>query len=110
MLSMLCGCASFTAEEAELHDEIFAYDLPFDRTFLKIMDTINDSSEWTLDSTNQLEGMIMVRPKGLDEEAAIIIVRRVDKRRVTVELAKESQRVRNVGKLLKAIDSALIAS
>jgi hypothetical protein len=110
MLSMLCGCASFTAEEAELHDEIFVYDLPWDKTFLRIMDTINDSPDWTLDSTNQLEGMIMVRPKGLDEESAIIIIKRVDKRRVTVELAKESQRVRNIGRLLKDIDSDLIAA
>jgi hypothetical protein len=110
MLSMLCGCASFTSEEAELHDEIFAYDLPWDKTMLRIIDTINDSPDWTLDSTNQLEGMIMVRPKGLDEEPAILIIKRVDKRRVTLELAKESQRVRNIGGLLKDIDSALIAS
>mgnify|MGYP001014349783 CR=1 FL=1 len=81
MFSVLCGCASFTAEEAELHDEIFAYNLAFDKTFLKIIDTVNESSDWTLDSTNQLEGLIVVREKGTDEEPATIIVKRLEKRR-----------------------------
>ncbi|MBN1494042.1 MAG: hypothetical protein JW938_07835 [Candidatus Omnitrophica bacterium] len=108
LLFVVCGCASFTAEEAEIHDEIFSYEIPFDKAFLRIVDTINDTPDWTLDGTNQRDGLIIVRGNDFDSEQVTIILKRIEKRHVTVELAKESQRSRNVGTLLKAIDTDLI--
>ncbi|MFC1809642.1 hypothetical protein ACFL3D_05960 [Candidatus Omnitrophota bacterium] len=108
LVSLCCGCASFTAAEAELHDEIFSYELPFDKTFMITMDAIGAAPGWTLDETDQMQGRIMARQTTVEAEQVTIVVTRVEKKHVTVELAKESQRVRNVGALLKAIDTALI--
>ena len=104
---MVCGCN--TLGETVIHDELFTYEKPFDRVYLTALEAIEENSEWDLVSTNKMEGLILVRASDfMREDAATVVIKRLNRMQTSIELAKESQSIRGVESLLKSIDKSLM--
>lgn len=104
----LSGCVT-TMTETVVHDELFTYDMPFDRTYLMVLDAIETIPSWQLESTNMKDGLVVVREPGAGGEQAILMLRRVNKKQTTLELARPSQRIPNAGSLLQDVDAYLMS-
>lgn len=93
---------------SEVHDEVFTYDLTKDVAFSNAMKAVDSVDLWSFESTNYREGLIMARQRGVLGELAVIVIQEITPQRVTVELARNSQRIKGVEELLKAIDRELM--
>lgn len=104
---MICGCN--TAADLVVHDELFTYEMTYDKVFLFALDAIEKTEEWDLVMTNKDEGVIKVRAKDfMNDDEVKVVIKRIEKGKTSLELAKDSQRIRGVETLLKAIDQLLL--
>jgi len=102
------GCSHLTLNEV-IHDEILTYETSFNQTYLDVVDIGEALEGWTLETTSYTEGLIAFRQKGANGSSAVIIIKTLDKRLTSIELAKASQSVRGVGKFLIEIDKMFLA-
>jgi hypothetical protein len=111
---MYSGCrtlndAPFGSEV--VHNELLTYDLSFDKTYMLVIEAINETPGWTLASTDKGAGKIYAMTNSFNyDETACLLVKRIDRKKTSVELAPEAQVKKGVEELLKRIDLKLSKS
>jgi len=103
------GC--MTAKEALLpiHDEVLVYSLPYDLTYLRTLEAVENIHGWELEETEKEKGIIRAsninygRFDDADERRATLVITRLNRHQTQVALAPTSQRVREGDKLLQQI-------
>jgi hypothetical protein len=106
------GCAH-KLNSLPVHDRVLTYDLPFDVTFLRAMESIGKVQDWVLESTDKEKGTLSARNINFfrfddsDKHVLIFEIKRLGRSKTSVQLAKESQQVPEGDKLLQAIDDSL---
>jgi hypothetical protein len=108
----LTGCAH-KLNSLPVHDEVLTYDLPYDVTFLRVMESIGKVPDWVLESTDKEKGTLSARNLNFfrfddsDKHAVTFEIKRLGRSKTSVQLVKESQQVPEGDKLMKAIDESL---
>jgi len=102
------GCA--VAEKVlPVHDEILIYNLPYDLTFLRVMEAVDAVPGWDLQLTKKAQGIIQARNINFsqfgdaDKRQVTVLLRSLGRKETSVQLAPESQRVIGGGKILERI-------
>ena len=110
----LFGCA--TAKKVlPLHDEVLIYELPYDLTYLRTLEALDNQSGWVLDETEKEKGIIRIRNvefsrwDDADLRSLTFNIKRIDRSHTSIALAPESQRSLNGGDMLKVIGDRLKA-
>lgn len=109
LLAPLTGCASFRDEAVPAHTEVLIYDLPYDLTYLKTIESVESVDGWELDETEKARGVIRARNTEFsnladkDKSTATFLVKRINRSQTSIELAPESQRVLGGATLMKRI-------
>ena len=92
-----------------VHDELFTYDVSYDRAYLRVIEAAELVPAWILSGTDQRAGTITLRSTGFSNDAEVtVIIKRISKEQTSIELAPDSQRVKGVEDILKAIDKLLL--
>jgi len=106
------GCNT-VGEVLPPNDEVLVYPLPFDLTYLRTMEALEDYPDWQVDETDKEKGIIKTRNTNYsrlddsDLRSVTFMVKRVDRGTTSVSIAPESQKVFGGGELMKAVASAL---
>jgi len=101
------GCKSFE-EDLIVHDELFMYEKGYDYVFMKVIDAVDEMDGWRLIDQDIKLGAVTVRSADfMCDDEVDVMVKRVDRKKTTVELAAKSQQTKGVEKILKAIDREL---
>jgi len=109
----LTACASNRKPFLPVHDEVLVYPLAYDLTYLRTMDALMAVEGWDLEVTDKENGLIRVRNMdytGLDnsdQRTATFILKRLNVRETSVELAPDSQQILGAGTLIKAVSAQL---
>ncbi len=108
---LTAGCSSIQKSPVyPAYDEILLYQLPYDLTYLRVMDSLSNLPGWELDLTEKEKGLIRVRnldwSKLDDSDTRLIsfLVRRVSRTQTSVQIAPESQHTLGGGDLMKRIN------
>ncbi|MFA7254574.1 MAG: hypothetical protein WC133_00545 [Candidatus Omnitrophota bacterium] len=108
----LAGCNT-VGKVLPINDEVLVYKLPYDLTYLRTMEAIDDKGAWQLEETDKEKGIITVRDTNYsrldDSDLRVItfVVKRVDRGTTSVSIDPKSQKVCGGKELLKAISEAL---
>ena len=95
------------------YDEVLVYKLPYDLTYLRTMEALDNKGTWQLEETDKERGTISVRDTNYsrldDSDLRVIhfLVKRVDRGTTSVSIDPKSQKVFGGAELMKAIGSAL---
>lgn len=106
----LLGCRSMKDDLKPIHDEIFIFELPFDLTYLRTLEALENVDGWELSDTEKEKGIIRVRNVAYsrlddaDKRIATIVIKRLKRKQTSVALAEPSQRVRGGDELLRQIN------
>ena len=101
-------------QNAPLHDRVLAYELPYDYVYLRALEALNTFPEWVLEETDKEQGLIVLRNTEYghlfdkDKQVARIRVKRIERKKTTVQLAVESQRIKEGGDFLNRIDELVL--
>lgn len=80
------------------HDEVLRYPLPYDLTYLRTVEALENIPTWELQETEKEKGIIRVfnhqlgRLDDTDFRVATILVKRVSRNETTIEFAPYSRR------------------
>lgn len=119
LISVLMIAAVFSAGCAgkkpllPAHDEVLVYKLPYDLTYLRIIDALQTVPDWDLEMTDKENGWIRVRNinysqfNDADKRLVTVMIKRLAAGQTSVEIRKEDQQVLGGGDLLKAISREL---
>ncbi len=95
------------------HEEVLIYNRAYDYTYEGVLRALDNADPWQLGHTDKPRGMIVAYNTkywdslDADKRTAVILVKRVDRRKTSVELSPESQNVIGVADILKSIDQVL---
>jgi len=95
------------------NDRVLVYDLPYDLTYLRTMETLDGHGNWQLADTDKEQGTLSVRDTNYsrldDSDCRVIkfLVKHVGRNRTSVSIDPDSQKVIGGDKLLDAIGGAL---
>ncbi len=104
-----CNMLDYFERSKIVHDELFTYDMHYDKAYLKVLDAVSDLPNWYLTGTDKQNGIIRVEAKKFTRDTvATVIIKRIDNNKVSVELAPDSQNLKGVEEILKAIDKAML--
>ncbi len=106
---LMTGCNALD-KNVVVHDELFTYEVSYDRCYMVILDVIASKTDgWKLLDTDKPKGVIRARVDSfMRDDIATVIVKRLDKRKSSVELAPDSQTMKGVDQILKEIDKAML--
>ena len=116
LLSVLCfglSACNTVGKVLPPNDEVLVYQPPYDLTYLRTMEALDDNGSWQLEETDKEKGIISVRDTNFsrfddsDKRVITFQVKRVDRGTTSVSIAPDSQKVYGGSGLLKAIGSAL---
>src|SRR5262245_61847746 len=91
------------------NDEVLRYDLPYDLTYLRVLEAIDSLSGWQLDTTEKEKGAITIRNldwvrlDDSDRRYMTFLVKNAGPRETTVEIAPESRHILGGADMLKKI-------
>ncbi|HOW87876.1 MAG TPA: hypothetical protein P5561_01380 [Candidatus Omnitrophota bacterium] len=108
----LIGCNT-VGEVFPPNDQVLVYPLPYDLTYLRTLETLEDYPDWQVSETDKEKGLIRVRDinySRLDDSdlrSVAFTVKRVDRGTTSVSIAPESQKVFGGDKLLQAVAATL---
>ena len=112
--ALLAGCTTKKLESlvTKAHDEVLIYDLPYDLTYLKVVEAVQKNTDWNLAETEKERGMVRVFHAGykfLDQDQRRITfwIKRVNREQTSVEIDSADQRVPGGAQLLKQIGAEL---
>ncbi len=106
------GCAS-NKSILPLHDEVLTYSLPFDLTYLRTIEAIQQHKDWDLDWTDREKGLISIRNMRFnswadaDKRQAFVVVKAVNKNETAVYFDSASQAVVGGEEILSLIRDQL---
>ncbi|HTL46654.1 MAG TPA: hypothetical protein VL688_01190 [Verrucomicrobiae bacterium] len=109
----LAGCASTKDKLLPAHDEVLIYQLPFDLTYLRTLEAVENVGGWELEETEKEKGLIKVRNidfgsfEDADIRTATLLITRMNRNETSVSLAEYSQHVKDGDVLLKRISQYL---
>jgi len=107
LLTSVSGCRTF--DETVIHDELFTYESAYDVAFLKVIDAVNKTPGWKLIGTHKEEGkVIAICDAFTRDDSVTILVKRVTRKKTSVELDPKSQSSRGAEEILKSIDKAFM--
>ena len=107
VISTVCGCRTF--DETVIHDELFTYDAAYDVAYLKVLDAVNNTPGWRLVGTDKEAGKIIAFSEAFTRDDRVtILVKRINRKKTSVELAPTSQSIRGAEEILKEIDKAFM--
>ena len=112
LLVLTAGCFEHNPV-LPVHDEVLVYNLPYDLTYLRVVEGLQSVAGWDLDITLKESGLVRVRNldySGLDDadkRTVTFLVKRIESRKTSVELMPESQQTLGSGDLLKAVANEL---
>ncbi|MBI2167738.1 MAG: hypothetical protein HYU34_05835 [Candidatus Omnitrophica bacterium] len=110
-LFLLGGCAH--APLLPIHDEVLVFSLPYDLTFLRVLEAADTHPDWEPNWTDKEKGVIHLQNTryssfaDADKRSMVLLVKREDEGGSSVRLAPESQAVVGGGEVLKLIQAAL---
>lgn len=110
-LSFLSACSS--VQEFPRYDQVLVYDKAYDYTFLRTLEALNTFPDWTVEETDKEKGLIVLRNVEYghmfdrDKWVARFHVKRLDRKKTSVELEPESQQIEQAGELLRRIDQVM---
>lgn len=110
LAGMLAGCVH---QPMVKQDEVLIYNRAYDYTYDGVLRALNNAEPWQLATTDKAQGQIVAYNQeywdslDADKRTAVILVKRIDRKKTSVELAPESQNVIGVGDILKSIDQVL---
>ncbi|MFH0984668.1 MAG: hypothetical protein V1882_03935 [Candidatus Omnitrophota bacterium] len=108
----LAGCNS-VGEVLPPNDAVLVYKLPYDLTYLRTLEALNDAQHWQLEETDKERGFISVRDTNYsrldDSDLRVItfVIKRVDQQTSSVSIDPQSQKVFGGKKLLELIGETL---
>ena len=108
MVGLMGGCSS--VKEYPQYDQVLMYDRPYDYTYLKVIEAVNTIPEWTVEETDQVKGLIVLRNTAYghmfdhDKWVVQLDVRRMGQKQTSVSLKPESQQNEKGGFILERID------
>ena len=104
MILPLSGCKVFR-DSVVIHDELFTYEVTYDKAFMMVMEAVNETSGWRLAGVDKRKGTISAyNNKFMNDDRVTILVKNITRGKTSVELAPQSQSVDDVEVLLKQID------
>ena len=109
----LAGCNTAHRKMEPPCTKVLVYQLPYDLTYLRVMEALDGKGKWQLEETDKEKGLISLREtdyKSLDDSDVPVIVieiKRVDRATTSVALAPKSQAAYSGAVLMKKIDEAL---
>ncbi len=109
----LTGCSIATKSVLAPNDEVLNYELPYDLTYLRVLDALNDETDWQVEQTDKEKGMIVARNvnysrlNDADRRVIAFMVKRVDADNTSVYIEKDSQRIIGGKQLLQKINEVL---
>ena len=113
IVAVAAGCASTKDKILPVHDEVLVYNLPFDLTYLRTMEAVENVHGWELEETEKEKGIIRVRNidfgsfEDADIRTATLFIRRMNRNQTSIALADYSQRVKDGNILLERISQYL---
>lgn len=116
LISIACFVGILTAcvhQPLVKHDEVFIYNRAYDYVYDGVLRALDNAGTWQLGTTDKGRGMIAAYNTkywdtlDADKRTALILVKAIDRKKTSVELSPESQRVIGVGKVLKSIERVL---
>lgn len=105
----LTGCASAKNKILPVYDEVLVYDLPYDLTYLRTIEALENVDGWEIEETEKEKGILVARNLNFsnladaDLRQATILIKRLNRNQTTISLANYSQHVRDGDKLLQRI-------
>lgn len=105
------GCSRRPWTPLPTHDQVLIYDRPYDYTFLRVMQAVQNTPGWDIYETDQMMGLVRAisrdydDPFNSDKRIGTFFVRRLGRRKTSVAFAPWSRQVIGGDALLKAIDS-----
>jgi hypothetical protein len=104
MVLPLSGCKVFS-DSLVIHDELFTYNIQYDKGYMMVVEAVNETNDWRLAGVDKRKGTVSAySEKFMSDDRVVIIVKKIDETKMSVELAPDSQQVRGVEVLLKQID------
>ncbi len=103
------GCSSVRNEDIPAHTETLMYNLPYDLTYLRTLEALENVAGWELEETEKEKGIIRARNvnyKNLSDAdlgQATLLITRIDRGQTSIRLAPYSQRVIGGAALMKRI-------
>ncbi len=103
-------------KEYPRYDQVLVYNRPYDVTYLRTLEALNNISGWVLQETDKEKGLIVLRNREYghafdkDKRVARVILKRVSREQTSVELDTPSQRLEEGGELLESIDRMMVAT
>lgn len=108
----LFGCAHKNML-APVYDKVQTYPLAYDLAYMNILDALSGRGDWEIESTAKEEGVIQVRNINFkeltDNDQRIIVfdVKRLERNKTSIEIAKNYQQVIGGKELMATIDAHL---
>lgn len=111
VFSIFLGCAH--SGVLPKYDEILVYPLPYDLTFLRVLEAVNSHPDWQPSWTDKEKGVIELHNvryssfADADQRSATLKVNRLGHHETSVQLAPKSQSVVGGDEILKIIKDFL---
>jgi len=110
VMLVIGGCASVEGPKC---DQVLVYEQPYDLTYLRALEAMNEFQGWLLEATDKGTGAIRLRNTEYghmfdrDKAVADVVVKRISKDKTSISLAPDSQMVLKGKELLEHIDTCL---
>jgi len=92
-------------------DQVLVYNRPYDVTYLRTLEALNEIPGWVLERTDKEKGEIVIRNREYghlfsdrDKLSARVLIKRLSRTQTSVELDDEAERLEQGGELLDAVD------
>lgn len=98
------------------YDKVLVFDRPFDVTYLRTVEALNNMPGWVLEETDKEKGLIVLHNREYghafdkDKRVARFILKRVSRDQTSVELDTSSQRLEEGGELLERVAQMIAAT
>jgi hypothetical protein len=108
MVLPIAGCKTM-GDSLVIHDELFTYNVPYDQGYMMVVEAVNETPGWRLGSVDKRAGKVVVYNKSfMSDDRVVILIKNIGKEKMSVELAPDSQAIKDVDALLKQIDKAFM--
>ena len=111
LILSLCAVGCAGAEERLSYDKVHVYERPFDFTFLKTIQAVNNFENWILEETDKEKGILVFRNIEYghlfdrDKQVARFVISRVGSDKTSVMLDPTTRKFEEAPEMFERIDS-----